>query len=284
MRTCENCRGYYINDFDFEGDGLREVTNLVAFFKRTPTRVNFLSLNGDAQAAVICELANQGVEGVVFFGLAWALPQPGVVQQLKDKGGGCEFEVLKSSLFGTIGVGEATIPTIRRFYAGLGMSDAEVMRACDATAKLGIRFVDWLRPGHGFVHPFGRFGQDLRGVEFHHYWLKARAAGDAAPLGAYSLGAMLAERGHATVPAPNPPSQLSVFDWALHFDAALFAAHMRRFAQGQGVERIDARIAGVSLREEDGFVEALRLEDGRSVAGDLFVDAFDRNVSIVFPF
>lgn len=188
------------------------------------------------------------------------------------RGAGVAITLVESSEIGTIGVGEATIPTIRRFYAGLGMSDAEVMRACDATAKLGIRFVDWLRPGHGFVHPFGRFGQDLRGVEFHHYWLKARAAGDAAPLGAYSLGAMLAERGHATVPAPNPPSQLSVFDWALHFDAALFAAHMRRFAQGQGVERIDARIAGVSLREEDGFVEALRLEDGRSVAGDLFVD------------
>jgi tryptophan halogenase len=188
------------------------------------------------------------------------------------RGTGTRITLVESSEIGTVGVGEATIPTIRRFYANLGMRDAEVMQACDATAKLGIRFVDWLRPGHDCVHPFGRFGQDLRGVDFHHYWLKARAAGDATALGAYSLGATLAERGHATIPAPNPPSQLSVFDWALHFDAALFAAHMRRFAETMGVTRIDARIADVVLRAEDGFVEALALADGRRIEGDLFID------------
>src|SRR3954468_17338579 len=93
------------------------------------------------------------------------------------------FTLIESSEIGAVGVGEATIPTIRRFYAALGMSDAQVMKACNATAKLGIRFNDWLRPGHSFVHPFGRFGQDLNGVDFHHYWLAARTAGDTAPLG-----------------------------------------------------------------------------------------------------
>jgi tryptophan halogenase len=112
----------------------------------------------------------------------------------------------------------------------------------------------------------------MRGVDFHHYWLRARALGDDAPLEDYSLGAMLAREGHATVPAPNPPSQLSVFDWALHFDAALFAAHMRAFAEAKGVTRIDARIVDVGLRGEDGFIDALTLDDGRRVGGDLFVD------------
>ncbi|UYY59727.1 tryptophan halogenase family protein [Sphingomonas sp. S2-65] len=182
------------------------------------------------------------------------------------------FTLIESSEIGTVGVGEATIPTIRRFYAALGMSDADVMKACSATAKLGIRFNDWLRPGHSFVHPFGRFGQDLNGVEFHQYWLAARAAGDTAPLGDYSLGAMLAQEGHATLPAPNPPSQLSIFDWALHFDAALFAQHMRRFAEGLGVTRIDARIGDVALRGEDGFIDAVILDDGRRIDGDFFID------------
>jgi len=182
------------------------------------------------------------------------------------------FTLIESSEIGTVGVGEATIPTIRRFYAALGMSDAQVMKACNATAKLGIRFNDWLRPGHSFVHPFGRFGQDLNGVDFHHYWLAARTAGDTAPLGDYSLGAMLAQEGHATLPAPNPPSQLSIFDWALHFDAALFAQHMRRFAEGLGVTRIDARIGEVALRGEDGFIDAVVLEDDRRIDGDFFID------------
>ncbi|MBC7051882.1 tryptophan 7-halogenase, partial [Salmonella enterica subsp. enterica serovar Enteritidis] len=100
-------------------------------------------------------------------------------------GTGTRITLIESSEIGTIGVGEATIPTIRRFYASLGMTDAEVMRACEATAKLGIRFVDW-KPGTSFVHPFGRFGQDLRGIDFHHYWQRARKAGQAAPLEEYS--------------------------------------------------------------------------------------------------
>ncbi|MDG2535993.1 tryptophan 7-halogenase [Sphingomonas sp. HITSZ_GF] len=186
-------------------------------------------------------------------------------------GTGTRITLVESSEIGTIGVGEATIPTIRRFYAALGMTDAEVMRACQATAKLGIRFVDW-KPGTSFVHPFGRFGQDLRGIDFHHFWAKARAAGQAAPLEEYSLGAMLAREGHASVPLPNPPSQLSLFDWALHFDASLFAAHMRVFAERAGVQRIDAKIGDVTLHGETGFIESVTLDSGETVAGDLFVD------------
>ncbi|NWO96514.1 tryptophan 7-halogenase, partial [Escherichia coli] len=53
-------------------------------------------------------------------------------------GTGTRITLIESSEIGTIGVGEATIPTIRRFYAALGMTDAEVMQACEATAKLGI--------------------------------------------------------------------------------------------------------------------------------------------------
>lgn len=179
--------------------------------------------------------------------------------------------LIESSDIGTIGVGEATIPTIRRFYARLGMRDADVMRACDATAKLGIRFDGWAGAGSSFVHPFGHFGQDVRGVEFHHLWLRARALGDATPIERYSLGALLARHGHATTPVPHPPTRLSVFDWALHLDATKFAAHLRAHAEAMGVQRIDARIDAVPLHP-DGTIRAVRLSDGHEVTGDLFID------------
>ncbi|MCW0047816.1 tryptophan 7-halogenase [Brevundimonas sp. BT-123] len=180
--------------------------------------------------------------------------------------------VVESSEIGTIGVGEATIPTIRRFYAQLGMSDADVMGATEASCKLGIRFVGWNGTGSDFIHPFGLYGQDLNGVGFHNYWMKQRRLGDTTPLAAYSLGASLAKAGKFTGPSPNPPSSLSVFDWALHLDASLFAKHLRAYAEASGVRRIDAQIGSVDLRQTDGFIEALVLDDGRKVAGDLFVD------------
>ncbi len=179
--------------------------------------------------------------------------------------------LVESSAIGTVGVGEATIPTIRRFYARLGMSDMEVMQATGATAKLGIVFDDWQRPGSRFIHPFGLYGQDYGEIGFHHLWLEARTRGDATPLAAYSLGASLAENGRMALPQPNPPTPLATYDWALHLDASRFAAHLRGHAERMGATRIDARVEGVELGD-DGRIAAIRLDDARRIAGDFFID------------
>ncbi|WP_369058232.1 tryptophan halogenase family protein [Caulobacter sp. 73W] len=183
-----------------------------------------------------------------------------------------EITLVESAEIGTIGVGEATIPTIRRFYQALGLSDLDVLKATQGTCKLGIQFRDWNAPGSSFVHPFGLYGQELRGVGFHHYWLKMRQAGKAGPLGEYSLGASLAAASKFTTPSPNPPSSLSVFDWALHFDAGLFAQLMRKTAEADGVRRIEGTIGKVNQRAEDGFITSVELNDGRVVEGELFID------------
>ena len=181
--------------------------------------------------------------------------------------------LVESSEIGTVGVGEATIPTLRRFYAELGMKDLDVMRATRATCKLGIQFRDWHSTGSQFIHPFGLYGQRANGVEFHHYWMKLREHGeDAGELPEYSLGVQLAEHHKFIEPSPNPPSELSVFDWALHFDAALFAKLMREYAEQQGVKRIDARIHEVRQSPIDDSLASLMLDNGDEVNGDLFID------------
>jgi tryptophan 7-halogenase len=109
-------------------------------------------------------------------------------------------------------------------------------------------------------------------VPFHHYWRKLAQAGEPTDIADYSLGASLARAGKFMPPPRNPASTFSVFDWALHFDAALFAQLMRRVAQDNGVRRIDAKITRVNLRPEDGFVASLDLHTGETVEGDLFID------------
>lgn len=183
-----------------------------------------------------------------------------------------DVTLIESSEIGTIGVGEATIPTIRQFYHQLGLTDLDVIRATRATCKLGIQFKDWHKPGSRFIHPFGVYGQALRGTDFHHYWLKLKQKNQVSALEDYSLGAVLAKNNKFTFPTVNPPSSLSVFDWALHFDAALFAALMRKHAEANGVRRIDAKITHVQRRESDGFIESVQLDYGASFSADLFID------------
>ena len=180
--------------------------------------------------------------------------------------------LIESSAVGTVGVGEATIPTLRRFYQSLGMSDMEVMRKTSATVKLGIEFKDWYKPGTSFIHPFGLFGQEANGIRFHHYWLKLKELGDTSQLEQYSLGVALARANKFTFPAEQPASPLSVFDWALHFDAGKFAHLMRDYALANRVQHIDAKIESIQINPDNGFIQALVLDNQQTLSADLFID------------
>lgn len=180
--------------------------------------------------------------------------------------------LIDSSEIGTVGVGEATVPAIRDFLATVGLTDAQVLDATEGTIKLGIHFADWAEQGHRFYHPFGLYGVQARGVPFHQYWLKLRAAGYDLSLEDYCLCTQLAEQGRFLPPPEQPGSELGVFDFALHFDASKFASVLRDLSLSLGVAHLDGRIEGVEQTPEDGQVRAVRLADGRSVAADLWID------------
>src|SRR5882757_90138 len=86
----------------------------------------------------------------------------------------CSVTLIESDNIGTIGVGEATIPTIHWFNQLIGLNLAQFMRETKATYKLGIEFVDWARPNHTYFHPFGRYGLVAENLPFHHRWIRAR--------------------------------------------------------------------------------------------------------------
>ncbi|WP_026090982.1 tryptophan halogenase family protein [Sandarakinorhabdus sp. AAP62] len=181
---------------------------------------------------------------------------------------GWQITLVESDAIGTVGVGEATIPQIRLFNAGLGIDENEFLAATQGSFKLGIEFVDWWQPGQRYMHNFGEVGRALGLVPFHHWWARARAEGQARDFGHYSLNERAARAhrfdrlaGDATLPP---------LVWAYHFDAGLYAAYLRRRAEARGVVRVEGRIARVEREGET--ITTLVLDDGRRIAGDLFVD------------
>ncbi len=180
--------------------------------------------------------------------------------------------LVESDEIGTVGVGEATIPQIRLFNDALGIDEDEFLAATQGTIKLGIEFRDWTRVGHRYMHAFGAIGRGLGLVDFHHYWLRARAAGLAESLDHYSLNERAARARRMQRGAPRTSRYLLEMPYAYHFDAALYAAFLRRRAEAGGVERIEGRIGEVRLDPQRGDVAGVTLDDGRRFDGDFFID------------
>jgi len=195
---------------------------------------------------------------------------------VRRKGGGpaIDIELVESDEIGTIGVGEATIPAIKRFNHLLELDETDFIRATQATFKLGIEFTDWGHKGNSYIHGFGKIGQDLGWLRMHHYWLKYRGSGKVSDVFAdYSINTAAAYANRFMQARPDmKASPLNDIAYAYHFDAGLYALYLRKYSEALGVKRTEGKVVRVNQRATDGFIESVVLESGAEVAGELFID------------
>ena len=182
--------------------------------------------------------------------------------------------LVESAAIGTVGVGEATIPPIRKFNRFCGIDEREFLAATNGTMKIGIEFENWGKPGEKYLHAFGHVGRELDSVvKLHHWWLLGQAAGrDDYPAWEelyLARPAADAMRFGLIRPTGNPGDRLV---HAYHFDASAYAGFLRAKAEQRGVHHVEGQISNVVRDPENGHVSRVELEDGRALSADLFVD------------
>lgn len=184
----------------------------------------------------------------------------------KTLGKALDITLIESDEIGTVGVGEATIPTLLSFHNLLEINEQEFMAATQATFKLGISFENWRAPQQQYIHAFGLTGTDHWTAGFQHFWRKGRLRQLAGDYGDYCLELQAALAGRfAHLPRAG-------MNYAFHLDASLYAKYLRRFSEGFGVQRIEGKIVEVITGPASGHIHSVKLDSGAHIEGDLFID------------
>ena len=184
----------------------------------------------------------------------------------RTMGEAIDLTLVESDAIGTIGVGESTIPPLVTYNRLLGISEAEFMRATQATFKLGIEFENWKTVGEKYFHSFGLTGRDHWSAGFQHFWMHGLRNGHENSFDDYCLELKAAYAGKF---AHLPDNKIN---YAYQLDSTRYGAFLRKLAEADGAQRVEGKIAEVQLDDDNGHISALLLASGERVEGDLFLD------------
>lgn len=183
-----------------------------------------------------------------------------------------QITLVESEEIGSIGVGEATLPSIKSFNDQLGISEVEMMKRTQATFKLGIQFNDWGNLGASYIHPFGLYGSAKNSSDFYQYRAHLSSQKSIPDISHYSFAVRLCEHNQFTLPSKDSGQIESTFSYAYHFDAALYAAYLREISERAGVLRVNGMVEAINNAPDTGNITSVVLRDGQTLGGEFFID------------
>jgi tryptophan halogenase len=166
----------------------------------------------------------------------------------------------------------STLPSILEFHRDVGLNEGDTVVRAGSGLRLGISFEEWSNELPPYVHAYGEYGQPFGTTSFHHHWIRASHRGLVATFDSHSPAAAIARAGRFIPPQPDGRSPLAGFEYGLQINPPLYRDLMHAYARHLGASEHPGIIKDVRLRKDDGFIEALILEDGSEIRGDLFVD------------
>jgi tryptophan halogenase len=190
-----------------------------------------------------------------------------------------EIVLVESPDIPIIGVGEGTWPSMRMTLQKIGLPEADLLRKCEASFKQGTRFTAWSRPGddHHYIHPFS-LPLEYATLNLAEHWLAQ--GGDLAFADYVTPQAAVIEAGLAPKQPATPEYAFNV-NYGYHFDAGKFARLLHQHA----VARLGVRYVSGNLQRVEsgpnGDIEAIVLDTGDRLAGDLFVDCTGQRALLI---
>jgi Tryptophan halogenase len=197
-----------------------------------------------------------------------------------------EVTLIESSSIPRIGVGEATVQTLRATLGFIGLQDHDWMPTVGGTYKAAIKFENWVdpspdKPSH-FWHPFTKhpgpsiqpfgapyFPEIGTEVPLIHYAHLARLQGERRSIAEMLLPTpALCEAKKSPI---NPMDHTRDVATAFHLDAGLFAGFLSTLGRSRGVKHVVDHLVDIGV-DERGFISHVATAGGMRLEADLFID------------
>tara|TARA_A100001388_G_scaffold158212_1_gene118014 strand:+ start:18308 stop:19789 length:1482 start_codon:yes stop_codon:yes gene_type:complete len=175
--------------------------------------------------------------------------------------------VIESSKIGIIGAGEGSTGSLTNIVQNemwnLGCVEKDFVKECDATIKLGIKHIGWNKDTKS--HYYGPIdgtptSNDRCDIVFQH----------ALGFRDQNLLHLATELGYKIHHNKNSFVE-DAGNHAYHFDAHKVGKYFKKISNT--VKHIDSEVDHVIKDKEKGWVTKLKLSNGQTVEGDMFIDA-----------
>jgi tryptophan halogenase len=182
---------------------------------------------------------------------------------------------IESSKIGIIGAGEGSTGSLTNIVQNemfdFGCNEQDFIKECDATIKLGIKHIGWNEdPSKFYYGPIDGTptSNDRCDIVFQH----ALGYRDQNYLH------LATELGYKIHHNKNSFVQING-NHAYHFDAHKVGQYFKKICDT--VTHIDSEVEHVQLDSESGFVRSVKLSNGDTVQGDMFIDASGFNQVLI---
>lgn len=187
-----------------------------------------------------------------------------------------KLTLVESKRIGNIGVGESTLGHINTFMHSLGLKDEDWMKACNATYKASIKFVDFSKVGDTFHYPFGKFNVSdcPEGLMTWFNW-KAKDPTVKSQNFAEFFNHQV-KMIDANKMSNNSDGAISGFDFnddtAYHMDASLFGEYLRdNICIPSGMTHVYDDVLDANVGE-DGNLKSITTKEAGEITADLYID------------
>lgn len=183
-----------------------------------------------------------------------------------------EITLIESPDIPTIGVGEATVHSVRNYFAAMGLDEKELLKETNATLKTGIMFRNWMKPNndgstHEYFHSFEQ--QNIaRVLDISSAWVVDKRFENERYDEAISISSHLIKNGLSPKNVNSRPYE-GVVPYGYHLDAIKMANFMAKKGVEAGIKHIKAMVNEIDVDGQN--IKAVHTDKG-SFSADLFID------------